>query len=101
LVKKVYPRLERSQEVESESQGGGGRMPGGGKGTKLSGTVGGKPGGECAGVTGKSRRGDERRLMLGGKLCSMPVMPGAKLGGAGWRDTTTIRTLNDRCSANV
>jgi hypothetical protein len=37
-VKKVYPRLERSQEVENESQGGGGRMPGGGKGTKLSGT---------------------------------------------------------------
>jgi hypothetical protein len=55
-VKKVYPRLERSQEVESERQGGGGRMPGGGKGTKLSGTAG-KPGGEGVGVTGQSGRG--------------------------------------------
>jgi hypothetical protein len=64
------------------SQGSGDRMPGG-KGTKLSGTVAGKLGGEGVGVTGQSGRGDGRRLMLGRKLCSMPAMPGAKLGEQG------------------
>jgi hypothetical protein len=55
-------------------------MPGGCKVTKLSRTVGGKLDGERAGVTGKSGREDGRRLMLGGKMCGMPVMLGAKPG---------------------